>query len=345
MRPGLAQAAAQAPALLGKARVEYRSLPAQRLLNRCRAGSLMPFQWTINPYRGCELGCHYCYARYTHEYLELDASAFERLVFVKQISKDQFERELHAVAPGEWIAVGTATDPWQPAERRFGVTRAVLEVLAAQPGLCFAVTTKSDLAARDADVLLRAGRRNQVRVNFTVTTLDAGLARVLEPGAPRPDLRLGALERLSRAGVETAVFLSPVLPGINDGPGEAEAVARAARAAGAKHFGAQMLFLREPARSVFFRMLERHFPGLVGRYRRLFAGRTRVSAEMRRGLELRVARIRGQYGFGGAASPCPPMWGQLSLFGSPVATCEQRRSGLVGLRAAAHGTRIQAPAG
>jgi DNA repair photolyase len=345
MRPGLAQAAAQAPMLAGKSRVEYRSLPAARLLNRCQAGSLMPFQWTINPYRGCEPGCHYCYARYTHEYLELDAGAFERLIFVKQFRKDLFERELRAVAPGEWIAIGTATDPYQPAERRFGVTRAVLEVLCSQAGLRVALTTKSDLAARDAGLLERASRRNRVRVNFTVTTLDAGLARVLEPGAPRPDLRLGALERLSRAGVETAVFLSPVLPGINDGPGELEAVARAARAAGAKHFGAQMLFLREPARSVFFRMLESKFPGQVARYRRLFAGRTRVPADLRRDLELRVARIREECGFGQTAPSCEPAWGQLSLFEAPAAAEGAARSALIELRAAVGEARTQACAG
>ncbi len=345
MKPGLAQAAAQAPTLLGKSRVEYRCLPAARLLNRCHAGSLMPFQWTINPYRGCELGCHYCYARYTHEYLELDAGAFEQLIFVKQFRKDLFERELRAVAPGDWIAIGTATDPYQPAERRFGATRAVLEVLASQAGLRIALTTKSDLVARDEDMLERASRRNRVRVNFTVTTLDAGLARVLEPGAPRPDLRLRALQRLAEAGVETAVFLSPVLPGINDGRGELEALARAARAAGAKHFGAQMLFLREPARSVFFRMLEEQFPRLAGRYRRMFAARTRVPADLRRALGLRVARIREECGFGETAPSCEPAWGQLSLFDSAVEDEGVTRGALIELRAAVWEARAQASAG
>ncbi|MEJ5367126.1 MAG: radical SAM protein [Bryobacteraceae bacterium] len=345
MRRGLAQAAAEAPLLLGKARVEYLRLPAASLLNRCSAGSLMPFQWTINPYRGCELGCHYCYARYTHEFLELDAGVFERRIFVKQFRRDSFERELRAVSSREWIAIGTATDPYQPAERRFGVTRAVLEVLSSKAGLQIALTTKSDLVARDAELLERASRRNRVRVNFTVTTLDCGLARVLEPGAPRPDLRLGALERLARAGVETAVFVSPVLPGINDGPGELENVARAASEAGAKHFGAQMLFLREPARTVFFRMLEENFPRRVDRYRRLFAGRARVPADLRRALELRVARIREECGFGGLEAAPAPAWGQLPLFEAPDVPARERQSPLIELRTAVAAARTQASAG
>ncbi len=315
MATALAKRAAKAELLLGKARTEYRVLPADRMLNRCGAGSLMPFQWTINPYRGCELGCHYCYARYTHEYLELEGRAFERRIFVKQFRKDLFERELRAVKPGEWIAIGTATDPWQPAEGRFGVTRALLGVLAGQAGLQIALTTKSDLAARDADLLARASERNRVRVNFTVTTMDAALARRLEPGAPRPDLRLAALGRLAAADIETAVFCSPVLPGINDGPGELEGIARAAREAGAQHFGAQMLFLREPARTVFFEMLEREFPHLAGRYRRLFARGSRLPRRLREELARRVALIRAELGFPARLQPAVPVWGQLPLFG------------------------------
>ncbi len=314
MGAALAERAKQAELLLGKARTEYRLLPAGRMLNRCAAGSLMPFQWTINPYRGCELGCCYCYARYTHEYLELDGGAFERIIFVKQFSRNLFERELRAVRAGEWIAIGTATDPYQPAERRYGVTRALLEVLARQAGLRVALTTKSDLAARDAGLLGRLAERNDVRVNFTVTTLDAGLARRLEPGAPRPELRLRALRRLAEAGIETAVFASPVLPGINDGAGELEALARAAREAGAKHFGAQMLFLRDPARSVFLAALERDFPHLAARYRRLYAHGSRVDARMREALELRVARIRQDLDLSRRASACAAAWGQLGLF-------------------------------
>ncbi|MGB9612444.1 MAG: SPL family radical SAM protein, partial [Bryobacteraceae bacterium] len=161
MTGGIAAKAKRAPVLVGKRVVEYRLLETGRLLNRCEAGSLMPFQWTINPYRGCEFGCGYCYARYTHEYMELDADAFARIVYIKQFRRDLFERELRAVRPGEWIAIGTATDPYQPAERRFQITRTVLDVLARQAGLRVAVTTKSDLVGRDLDVLVKLAARNR----------------------------------------------------------------------------------------------------------------------------------------------------------------------------------------
>lgn len=335
MGAALAERARRAEVLLGKRRTEYRLLPAGRMLNRCGAGSLMPFQWTINPYRGCELGCCYCYARYTHEYLDLDGRDFERLVFVKQFRRDLFERELRAVRPGEWIAIGTATDPYQPAERRYGVTRALLEVLARQAGLRIALTTKSDLAARDAGLLGRMAERNDVRVNFTVTTLDAGLARRLEPGAPRPELRLRALRRLAEAGVETAVFASPVLPGINDGAGELEALARAAREAGAKHFGAQMLFLRDPARRVFLAALDREFPHLAARYRRLYADGARAGAGLREALELRVARIREELDLSRRGSGCAAAWGQLGLFNGAEPEPGSGGDVLIRLRAAA----------
>lgn len=317
MARGLAAQAREAPVLLEKRCAQYRLLPAQRLLNRCEAGSLMPFQWTLNPYRGCELGCGYCYARYTHEFLELGPETFERLIYVKQFRRDLFERELRAVRPGEWIAIGTATDPYQPAERRHGVTRAVLEVLSRQAGLQVALTTKSDLVLRDLDVLAPLAERNRLRINMTITTLDERLARRLEPRAPRPDLRLDALAQLAEAGLETAVFASPVLPGINDGEGELEAVARAAREAGAKHFGAQMVFLREPARSHFLAILEREFPQLAARYRRMFGRAVYAPEPLRRQLQLRVERIRESLGFHGGGACTMPAWGQLELFIPP----------------------------
>lgn len=336
MQQGPARHTEQAPLLPAKSRAEYRLLPARGILNRCAAGSLMPFHWTINPYRGCEFACRYCYARYTHEFLELDGRAFERLVFVKQFRKDMFERELRAVRPGEWIAIGAATDPYQPAERRFGVTRALLEVLANQAGLSVALTTKSCLVERDAPLLARLALRNRLRVNFTITTLDTRLARILEPGAPRPDLRLRALARLAGAGIDTAVFASPVMPAVNDGAGSLEALARAARQAGANHFGAQMLFLRGAARSVFLEMLDREFPALAARYRRLFARGSRLDPRLRGALALRLARIREDLGFP-SSPPSAPAWGQMPLFaalassgdppGSPLHVLRQTMAG------------------
>ena len=178
--------AAEAPCLEPKRRVEYFELGARSYLARCDSPRL-PFRWTINPYRGCEFGCKYCYARYTHEFMELrDPGQFERKIFAKAFDAGRFRDELRALPLGETIALGTATDPYQPAERRYGVTRKMLEVLLSLAGLHLGITTKSDLIVRDVELLKEVSRRHYLRVSMTVTTVDAELARLLEPMAPRP---------------------------------------------------------------------------------------------------------------------------------------------------------------
>ena len=181
--------AAEAPCLEPKRRVEYFELAARSYLARCDS-TRVPFRWTINPYRGCEFGCKYCYARYTHEFMELrDPGQFERKIYAKVFNAGHFRSELRSLPLGETIALGTATDPYQPAERRYGVTRKILEVFAATSGLHLGITTKSDLIIRDVELLKEVSRRHYLRVSMTVTTVDADLARLLEPMAPRPDLR------------------------------------------------------------------------------------------------------------------------------------------------------------
>ena len=150
---GIARLASEGETLRLGHEVEYFTLPVRSLLNRC-TGSRMPFTWTINPYRGCEFACKYCYARYTHEFMELrDGIDFEQKIFVKQHAADLLRQELRHVKPGEDIAIGTATDPYQPAERRFEVTRAILEELARHSGLEIGIVTKSNLVLRDVEVL------------------------------------------------------------------------------------------------------------------------------------------------------------------------------------------------
>ncbi|MGH9663294.1 MAG: radical SAM protein, partial [Bryobacteraceae bacterium] len=190
---GIARMAAESDVLEAKRTVEYFELPTRRYLGRC-SGTRMPFDWTINPYRGCEFGCRYCYARYTHEFMELrDPIEFERKIYAKQWNRTAFGMELDRVPAGETIALGTATDPYQPAERRFGITRSMLEVFAGRRGFRFWITTKSDLVTRDLDLLRQIARGNVVGVNVSITTLDDGLARLLEPLAPRPGLRIEAV--------------------------------------------------------------------------------------------------------------------------------------------------------
>ncbi len=267
--PHLAQIAAQAPLIQAKRRVEYHELATRRLLNR--TSERMPFAWTINPYRGCEFGCKYCYARYTHEFLELDPDrAFEQQIYAKQFTAAGLRAELARLDRKEWIAIGTATDPYQPAERRFLRMQQILEVFAAGRGRRLSVTTKSDLVLRDLDLLRTVARANIFHVNFTITTVDDERARRLDPRAPRPALRLEAARRLTEAGIEVGVFLNPVMPYLTDTEESVDAVAAAAKAAGATFVGGGLLFLKPCSSRVFLPFIERHFPHLAPKYRKLF---------------------------------------------------------------------------
>ena len=211
---GIAKLASESELLEAKSRVEYFEIAARTVLNRTKPG--MPFHWTINPYRGCEFGCKYCYARYTHEFMEKDAAEFEDRIYAKSAPAEILKRELRKIDKRDGIAIGTATDPYQPAEKRFGRTRSILEVFRKESGWHLSVTTKSDLIQRDLALLAEIGRANVLDVNITITTLNTTLARMLEPRAPRPDLRLATVEKLSRAGIVVGVFPNPILPLITD---------------------------------------------------------------------------------------------------------------------------------
>src|SRR5882672_12851294 len=216
---GIARIAAAGESLREGHNVEYFTLGIRSLLNRVTSQRELPFTWAINPYRGCEFACKYCFARYTHEFMEFrEGVDFERKIFVKQHAAQLLRQELRRVKPGEGIAIGTATDPYQPAERRFEVTRAILEELARHSGLEIGIVTKSNLVVREIEVLRRVAEHNQLYVNLSVTTVDTELARILEPRAPRPDLRLEALRQLNLAGVDAGVICAPVLPEITDRP-------------------------------------------------------------------------------------------------------------------------------
>jgi DNA repair photolyase len=293
--------------LASKRSVEYFELPARRLLNR--TSERMPFQWTINPYRGCEFGCVYCYARYTHEFLELDPGAgFERKIFAKRFSAAAFAEELRRIDRQDWIAIGTATDPYQPAERRFGVTREILRVFAAGRGRRLSVTTKSNLALRDLDLFREIARANVFHVNFTVTTLDQKLARRLEPRAARPELRLASARRLAEAGIQVGVFPNPILPLLTDGEDSLDELARRAAEAGATFLGGGLLFLKPCARQVFLPFLERHFPRLAREYERLYRSGAFLGGEYAERIGERLRRARARYGLADAVEYTPERW-------------------------------------
>src|SRR5712692_1149223 len=194
---GIARLAAQSPKARERAGVEYFELASRSALNRESSGR-MPFAWTLNPYRGCEFGCKYCYARYTHEFMEMrDGRDFERKIYAKDDAPEFLRRELRAARDqGLPVALGTATDPYQPAEKQFEITRRMLEVFAGFEGLEFSITTKGVLILRDLDLLEIVARRHRFSVHLTVTTTDVRLARLLEPKAPPPAKRLEAVAAL-----------------------------------------------------------------------------------------------------------------------------------------------------
>ena len=287
-------------------RPEYFLLPVRSILNKCDSNRV-PFEWTINPYRGCEFACKYCYARYTHEYMELDGSEFEKKIFVKQNAsvllaqdvsrKYSYQRAGSDDGRPEHIAIGTATDPYQPAEREYGVTRACLEELAKREGLSVSVITKSNQIVRDIDVLKRIAARSELSLNITVTTLRSRLARLLEPRAPRPDLRLAAVKELHEAGLRVGVSASPLIPGITDGEGELEAVAAAAKEAGAQWFFSGVLFLMPSSAKQFLPFVREKFPKLAKQYEQWYSKNGYAPEDYRRKISERVARIRLKYGF------------------------------------------------
>jgi len=318
---GIARLASEGESLREGHNVEYFTLPAKSLLNRCTSGRGMPFTWTINPYRGCEFGCQYCYARYTHEFMELrDGREFEQKIYVKQHTAELLRRDLKRVKPGEGIALGTATDPYQPAERRYEVTRGVLEEFARHRGFELGIVTKSNLVVRDVDLLREVSRNNTLSIHITITTLNVELARILEPRAPRPDLRLDAVRQLSEAGLSVGISSSPVLPGITDSPADLEAVVRAAAAAGARHIFAGPLFLKPCSAAVFLPFLEQHFPQLVENYRARYHERSFLPRSYGKRIALLIATFRQKYGIKRAdpraaiAPPAQTLGEQLPLF-------------------------------
>jgi len=317
---GIARLAAHGESVRQGHEVEYFTLPVKSLLNRCDSRRQMPFTWTINPYRGCEFACKYCYARYTHEFMEIRNSIeFEQKIYAKQHAADLLRQELRRVKPGEEIALGTATDPYQPIEKKLEITRAILEEFSRHSGLQLGIVTKSAMIARDMDLLEEISRQNQVTVNFTVTTIDADLARILEPRAPRPDLRLGALRELRAAGIRAGVICAPVLPGITDAPRQLEAVVRAAAEAGASYIYGNPLFLKPCSAAVFLPFLKENFPQLVPEYETRFKDRAFLPAPYRKRISELFASLRVKYGFNQERwTKTPPQTNtgqqQLSLF-------------------------------
>lgn len=284
--------------------VEFVEMGARQILNRC-TNPQMPFAWTINPYRGCEFGCVYCYARYTHEFLELrDPMDFERRIFVKRRAAEVLERTLARTPVGrDAIAIGTATDPYQPAERTFGLTRAMLEVFARVGGIRLSITTKSNLVVRDLDLLKKIHERSELSVNFSLITLNRRLQRILEPRAPRPELRLRAMSVLAAEGIRCNILMMPMIPGLTDSAAGVESVVAAARRHGASDVHCRTLFLKPAAARRFLPFIESHFPALAEQMMNRYGNSTYGPRGYDQQLEALFERVKRKHGYIRAEQP------------------------------------------
>jgi DNA repair photolyase len=267
---------------------------AHSVINKVPGGG-MPFDWTINPYRGCMHACVYCFARPTHTYLDMDAGRdFETKIVVKVNAPEVLGRELASRRwKGEHIAMGTGTDPYQRVEGRYRLMRGILSALITRRNP-FSILTKGTLILRDIDLLTEAASVAPISAALSIGTMDEDVWRTTEPGTPSPRARMDAVRTLNEAGIPTGVLIAPILPGISDGPGQVERVVEAAAEAAATHASPILLHLRPGVREEFMPWLEANRPDLVGRYRSLYRGAYAPAAErgrLSRGVDRAVPGI------------------------------------------------------
>ena len=273
---------------------EVHELLVKQALNRV---SGMPFSWSLNPYRGCQHACAYCYARTTHHFLDLGAgSDFSQVLFAKTNLPDVLAQALrrHSWA-GERVAIGTATDPYQPLEGRYRLTRQCLEVLAKAHNPV-QIITKGTLIQRDLDLLSDLAKENLIQVWFSVPTVDPVVWRRSEPGTPSPRHRFETLSRLVRAGVPAGVLMAPLLPGISDSVNSMTATARAARDAGALALGGQVVRLAPLVKPVYMEFVRTFYPDLAPSYEGWYRDGANPPPSVRRRVEARMAKVRAETG-------------------------------------------------
>jgi len=304
--------------------VDFKALQVRSILNRSVSKRLLWMAWSINPYRGCEFGCRYCYARYTHEFMApkvpesaggdsmgatpetastsavdlRDPETFERLIFLKQNAAWLLEQELRKIDPSEEIALGTATDPYQPIERRARITRSLLEVFSRRSGYRLGIVTKSSLIVRDVDLLTEIASHNILVVHITITTPDTRLARILEPRAPRPDIRFQTVRRLRQAGIRTGILCSPLLPGITDSEEAIDGMARRSAEVDASFFAANPLFLKPCSRPTYLSFVREHFPSLLPDYAKRFGNADFAAPAYKHEMAMIVERACRKYRLG-----------------------------------------------
>src|SRR3954471_9088031 len=266
--------------------IRFHEVRTKSALNRIPTGARLPFEWTVNPYRGCTHACVYCFARPTHEFLEMNAgSDFEREIIVKVNVPEVLRAELARPSwTKERVALGTNTDPYQWVEGRYKLMRGIWEALRDARNSC-SILTKSPLVLRDVDLLKQIAEVTEVTACLSVPTLEEKAWRATEPHTPHPRARLEAVAELNRQGIPTGILIAPLMPGINDDPSQVARIVELATEAGATSIGGNTLFLRGSVRRIFFEWLREHRPDLVARYEELYARGAYLPPAERRKIE------------------------------------------------------------
>ena len=284
--------------------VVYREVLCRSALNRVQG---MPFDWSLNPFDGCDRGCQYCYAIAYRVKKDRAAASFHREVDVRINFADVLDRELREHAYSGGVALGTATDPWQAIEGKYRVTRRTLEAMA-RSSLPLSIITKSTMAVRDIDVLTKIARRGEdmLTVCVSVPIMDRELWRRIEPGTPPPLKRLEMLARLRGAGIDAGVLCAPILPGLTDSERAIDAVASAAEAHGATFFGWRPLKLDPGTKEFFFGFVAQEFPVLMNSLRALYPMGPHARREYQAALDLKVRWVKARHSFGERHRPRAP---------------------------------------
>ncbi|MEV7975665.1 Rv2578c family radical SAM protein [Streptomyces sp. NPDC086519] len=279
--------------------ITFHEVRARSIINRVPGASRMPFEWTVNPYRGCTHACVYCFARKTHSYLDLDTGiGFDTQIVVKVNAPELLRRQLGSRRwPGDHIAMGTNVDCYQRAEGRYRLMPGIISALTehANP---FSILTKGTLILRDLDLLRRAADVTEVGISVSVGFVDPELWRTVEPGTPAPERRLDVVRALAEAGIGCGVLMAPVIPFLGDHPAQLRATVRAIAAAGATSVTPLVLHLRPGAREWFMSWLAARHPHLVRRYERLYAEGPYAPKWYQRRITRQVHELAGEYGIG-----------------------------------------------
>ncbi|CAL9385482.1 Rv2578c family radical SAM protein [Streptomyces sp. Tu 3180] len=299
--------------------ITFHEIRARSVLNRVPGASRMPFEWTVNPYRGCTHACVYCFARKTHSYLDLDTGlGFDSQIVVKVNAPELLRRQLASRNwRGEHIAMGTNVDCYQRAEGRYRLMPGILAALRdrANP---FSLLTKGTLVLRDLELLKQAAEVTDVGVSVSVGFTDERLWRTVEPGTPAPERRLEVVRTLAAHGIGCGVLMAPVIPFLSDGPDQLRATVRAIAAAGATSVTPLVLHLRPGAREWFLSWLGRHHPHLVNRYARLYADGAYAPKWYQRRITRQVHDLAREYGIGPAHAGMPRRTGTPGPVEAPV---------------------------